>query len=89
MAAIGLNVVRAVFLVSLVISAYGLIRLRPWAAMAAYAQFPFRLLFCAFSFWFVFDLIGIASGMSWFIAAVVLETARMVATAVTHARVLA
>ena len=83
-----LSCFRAIVIVSLAFSAYGLIRSRTWAFIISYFQFPFRLLFLFLSFGFltyaswIFHLPSIYRPIILF--AIAMEAVRLVATIYAH-----
>jgi len=86
-----LCIARPLFLVSLAISAFGLVAKRTWGFIVSYVQFPFRFVFVFLSFGFL-SLLSPESGSHhhinpMIITAMVLEGLRLVTTIIIHLRI--
>jgi hypothetical protein len=77
-----LDILRAGFIVSLLISAVGLFSMKKWALIVSYAQFPFRFIFMFLSFGFVSKLAHVFAMPDLYrpliYAAMILECGRLV-----------
>jgi len=83
-----LDILRLVFIVSLLVSAVGLFGMKRWALILSYIQFPFRFLFMLLSFGFismlarVFDMPGLYRPLIY--TAMILECARLICSVWIH-----
>jgi len=83
-----LDILRLVFIVSLLVSAVGLFGMKRWALILSYIQFPFRFVFLLLSFGFismlarVFDMPGLYRSLIY--TAMILECARLILSVWIH-----
>jgi hypothetical protein len=83
-----LDILRVVFVVSLLISAVGLFGMKKWALIVSYVQFPFRFVFMLLSFGFISGLAHLLTMLSLYrpliYTAMILECGRLIVSVWLH-----